>query len=921
MKLFTPKTRVLLERRFTPIGIEYLFTGENRPNFPLNSNQSTVLSPLLPQGELWSALDYLWTEGLVELVGEKRFRIPYRIYDVLEENEGQDYYEILRLPEPASFETEVNSTSNIGSPDFRVHVESFHPEYGPLREGDPVRSDRVFIISENRIVPLTREQADLFNTARGDDTDWNNINDRMRYLAAIKSASLNADAVVDHYIKSEDYAFITEAGLDVVEHNADEIQIIPKIEGLNQFDIKDTDLIEGEVPSVLSKTVEGFGRKRIVFAKTLKEKLGRLPEGGKIIGQNVPRLLTQPESIIPEGFDLSLFSERVKGIRTRVYNSRPYIHIQKSKEGWFEGIPGIQLDDWSPASDERPVIDSQPNNLSEETYRKLAEQAKESGQEYVLHNGNWVRIDPQISEKFDQVLGQFETVNNTYRIPAGSILEIYENLDLLEFIDKQSLAQNDDQLPDDLPSIEMPATFLGELYPYQFDGYRWLFRLSKYLQGGLLADEMGLGKTVQVIAHFLKLKAENAGSPHLVVVPKTLLENWDREIRQFSGGELAVYLCDSASCRFDNAYLEKFDVVLITYDALRRNQAQLGTIDWNMVVCDEAQNAKNPTTQRTCAVKALKSKHRAALSGTPVENGLIEFWCIMDFVQPGLLGSWSDFRREYERPIVEGGEADRDEKIKLLLTQLKGYYLRRLKENTLDLPEKKAIFCEVALTEKQLEAYRGIAAQAKSGGRGTMLAGIQKLLMFCALPESVGYIMEEGVCPKMVMTLEMLKEIEGQGEKAIIFTNYKKIQCALQSEIRRAFGIWPDIINGDLTNHRQRVVDIFSEKPGFNVMILGHQVAGVGLNITAANHVIHYTRPWNPAKENQATDRTHRIGQEKQVYVYYPIVKDSRFKTVEERLHELIASKEKLAHDVLRPTAEREVKAEELFDCLDAVVG
>jgi len=447
-----------------------------------------------------------------------------------------------------------------------------------------------------------------------------------------------------------------------------------------------------------------------------------------------------------------------------------------------------------------------------------------------------------------------------------------------------------------------------------------LHRLSKHFIGGLLADEMGLGKTIQVIAHFLKHKEMNNNDTHLVVAPKTLIPNWAREIKRFSKGVLTTYICNHSRCHFHPSYLNQFDVILTSYDTLRNHQTKLGIMDWCMVVCDEAQYVKNPTTQRTCAVKALKSKHRAALTGTPVENGLIEFWCIMDFVQPGLLGSWADFRRTYERPIVLAENEDKRTKtIDHLLDKLKGYYLRRVKAETLNLPEITRKIIDAPLSKKQFHFYQSIAKQAKASGRGAMLAGIGKLLRICAAPESEGFSVRQKDCPKMNLTIDIIKMIQQQNEKVIIFTDFKKIQRALQDRIRQELNLFPDIINGEIVSNRQRIIDIFSEKAGFNVIILGHQVAGVGLNIVSANHVIHYTRPWNPAKENQATDRTHRIGQKKPVTVYYPIVKDTRFKTVEARLDELIQSKSALAKDVLRPTNDMVIKKEELMSCFDIV--
>ena len=203
-----------------------------------------------------------------------------------------------------------------------------------------------------------------------------------------------------------------------------------------------------------------------------------------------------------------------------------------------------------------------------------------------------------------------------------------------------------------------------------------------------------------------------------------------------------------------------------------------------------------------------------------------------------------------------------------------------------------------------------------------MLGAIQKLLRLCAHPYSLDTYdagRNDIRCPKLDVTIKILQDVRSANEKAIIFTDFKQIQRILQSRIWKEFNIRPDIINGEVNYNRQQIIDIFSKKKGFNIIILGHQVAGVGLNITAANNVIHYTRPWNPAKENQATDRAYRIGQLKPVTVYYPIVKNPDFKTVEVRLAELIESKQDLATDVLRPTKEMQIKTEDLLHCIDEI--
>jgi len=224
----------------------------------------------------------------------------------------------------------------------------------------------------------------------------------------------------------------------------------------------------------------------------------------------------------------------------------------------------------------------------------------------------------------------------------------------------------------------------------------------------------------------------------------------------------------------------------------------------------------------------------------------------------------------------------------------------------------------VNLSPGQLDLYKIIARDALDGGPGDALAAITRLLVLCAHPEALngdgsGYVYSRGESPKLDQIVDLLHRIRNTGEKAVIFARFIALQRILQLTIAQIFGIRAFIINGQMTENRQMVVELFSSQPGFNVLILSHEVGGVGLNITAANHVIHFTRPWNPAKENQATDRVHRIGQRREVHVYFPIVKSPEFKTVEERLSELLESKYSLAHDVLRPSRELQIRREELL--------
>jgi hypothetical protein len=918
MRLFSKKKKNQIKMRYSPQGIKVLFEGEKVPVFPLNKNQPDILASLLLEGEKWSALENLWEEELIQSIDDNNWIISYDIYKKLNPNEDQEIFDAINIPIPENLPIELKTNSHVGDYNFKITAKAYHDEVGQLTEKDYPRYGQVFYLNEDKIIPLTISQAAVFEAAQDRQDAWN-LEDRTQYLAKTKMLAQQVDAKIDKYLQTENYEFKTDIGLDLKEEDTGDLTLIPSIKDvkISEYGVDDPQsLIEDSPPFILTKPGEGNIRDRIVIDKKTRQNLSYLPKRGKITGQNIPRLLTTPEQIIPEGFDLSLFSKRVKGIRTKVYNSRPYLHVNKSPGGWFDGIPMIKIDDWSPGEENEK---GQETQLSPETLKKLALKVKDTGDEFVqTDEGDWVRIDPVDFKNFEENIKEFEKqADGTLKIPLGSILDIIENVEVLGYTEETTSI-----LPIDLPDISPPETLNGTLHPHQLIGYRWLNRLSTRSIGGLLADDMGLGKTVQVITHCLKLKSEKtAKGPHLVILPKTLIENWEREIAIFSNGKLTIYKYEGPHRIFSEDFLNKFDIVLTTYDTLRRDQARLGTVTWDMVVCDEAQYAKNPTTQRTCAVKALKAKHRVALSGTPVENGLIEFWCIMDFVQPGLLRSWADFRKEYEHPIINEENDQREVHVKRLLTEIQGYYLRRMKSDILkDLPQKEIVIYPTVFGDQQYEIYCKIARDGKAGGGKAALGAIQKLRMVCAHPSAVedfsgGF--GQMPCPKLDETINIISEVQGKSEKVIIFTDFKKIQRILRDEIQQKFNILPDIINGELNANRQQVIDIFSEKEGFNVIILGHQVAGVGLNITAANHVIHYTRPWNPAKENQATDRVHRIGQKRSVKVYYPIIFDDRFQTFEKKLDELLKSKEDLARDVLRPSKNMNIKTEELLNCLD----
>ena len=317
------------------------------------------------------------------------------------------------------------------------------------------------------------------------------------------------------------------------------------------------------------------------------------------------------------------------------------------------------------------------------------------------------------------------------------------------------------------------------------------------------------------------------------------------------------------------------------------------------------------------------------MTGTPVETGLTELWCIADFVQAGRLGTGKEFRSLIERPIVDerAGSSAQAEALRTLHERLGPHYLRRTKSELRDeLPTKRAENYRVALGGRQANVYRRIA-RAVAERVELPLTGLQRLILTCSHPELVEPRGEKGQvliedCPKLGKTLDLLEDIRQKQEKALIFTRFRAMQGILQAVIAERFGFYASVLNGDVEGgRRQQVVNQFEAVSGFGVMILSPEAAGVGLNITAANHVIHYSRLWNPAKERQATDRVYRIGQVRPVVVHYPIVSGDGWKTIEEHLDELLTEKAELAENVIVPSAKITVRGElerRMFDVANA---
>ena len=464
-----------------------------------------------------------------------------------------------------------------------------------------------------------------------------------------------------------------------------------------------------------------------------------------------------------------------------------------------------------------------------------------------------------------------------------------------------------------LEELDTPVAFEGELRPYQVRGFSWLAFLRKWGLGACLADDMGLGKTIQAIALILYLReqSESNSGPALVICPMSVVGNWEREIHRFAPGLSVMVHHGSDRARGDElaAVAQRHDVTISTYGLARRDVEDLAQVSWGDVILDEAQNIKNPRAKQTQAIRSLSARNRIAMTGTPVENRLSELWSIMQFLNPGMLGSQAGFRREFALPIERYMDQGATERLRGMVTP---FILRRVKTDPTviqDLPEKLEMKVYCSLTAEQATLYEAVvqesleridsAAEKRIERRGVVLGALTRLKQVCNHPAQ--YLGDGSSLPgrsgKLKRLGEMLEEALSVGDTALVFTQYAEMGHMLRSYLRTQFGVEVLFLHGG-TAQRQRdqmVARFQRESAGPPIFLLSLKAGGTGLNLTAANHVFHFDRWWNPAVEDQATDRAYRIGQTRDVQVHKFICAGS----LEERIDELIESKKALAESVV----------------------
>jgi len=474
-----------------------------------------------------------------------------------------------------------------------------------------------------------------------------------------------------------------------------------------------------------------------------------------------------------------------------------------------------------------------------------------------------------------------------------------------------------------LPEIVPPPTFMGELRPYQLRGVSWMSFLERFGFGACLADDMGLGKTIQVLALLAHERHLHQQGPYgnapvpptLAIVPMSVLGNWEHEARKFCPS-LKVLVHHGAERLQEDGFIAQAgesDVVLTTYALAHRDQELLGQMPWKRIILDEAQNIKNPAAKQAQSVRQLHADHRLALTGTPVENRLSELWSIIDFCNPGYLGTIGNFRRRFSLPIERYSDKGRREQLRRLV---RPFILRRLKTDegvAGDLPEKVESREYSHLTSEQAALYeatvntmlRDIDRVEGMHRRGMVLSTLIRLKQICNHPSQLlkDHDFGQPGAPdatrsgKCVRLIEMLQEVLASGEQALLFTQFRQMGRLLVPLLQQELGKTVLFLHGGTTQkQRQQLIDTFQKADGTApLLILSLKAGGVGLNLTAATHVFHFDRWWNPAVENQATDRAYRIGQTRRVQVHKFVVRG----TLEERIDAMIEQKTELAEQIV----------------------
>lgn len=849
----------------------------------------------------------------------------------------------LNLPCFYPYKIEINHKGQLDEKNFSFKIVFCKNKLGKRfkteREGAILKADNeVFLLNATQFKLV--QAIDAYNSLGEEDKSFNN---NLIHFNQIKILAKEDDHILlDKYLENEAVFVPKELKIKVNSLGNDLFEIVPTINNplADQFDRYLAS--RTEVPENIALSAnESTARVRVVLDQEKQKTIRNIREKySRATSKQLQELVSNPVGFLdPEQCDLTVFySERV--IRIGLYRPKIYPFASPYKSEWIP--PTYEVKDKINGNSKLSLHTEEELQAFKTTIRTAIANDESS----ITFNHIQLHLDDAIEVAQDAQL-KFEKQKEK---EDKKVLIVEENADSLGYCEKFTKEEKRNDytfypIPGLLPNVT--------LRPHQVEGIAWMQDLVNHQDKGcLLADDMGLGKTIQLLSlidWYDKSHPTNQ-KPYLIVAPVSLLENWDNEYKKFfARPRIPVIPMDAKIARHykkgidENliAYIQNRQIVLTNYETVRSYQLSFCAVKFAVIILDETQKIKRPGTLITNSMKALQGDFKVAMTGTPVENTMVDLWCIMDFAVPGLLGNCREFTAKYQTPL-KSTETDILTLGKQVRKEMGKYFLRRLKSDVAkDLPQKHIHILPEEMPEEQINVYtkeiQSAIHEKKSGNAtpGYMLTCIQRLRVIADHP----YIEDEKYADmsveelihtsaKLKAMMPVLNHIQMMKEKAIIFTERRDMQQILKRIILQIFGIHAHIVNGTTATSqsgksdpkrqsRQGAIDDFQQKSGFNVIIMSPIAAGMGLNVTGANHVIHYTRHWNPAKENQATDRAYRIGQDKDVHVYYPMAVHKGMITFDQTLDELLKRKTSLAEATLYPSGQINLSnIQEMFDKL-----
>lgn len=900
----------------------------------------------------------LVTNGILEISEQEELYLNYEDLCKLDDFE----YQTLALPNKYPYDIFINiKGSGLKDPNVKItySFQDFSNNNGSgnilcsnsNRKGALLSGKTNYLLSSLQYKLVTK--IDEFN-----NKDSVNNQSRLVEVAELQNLAGQCGASLSKILVDTEIVAPNKFKFDIVELGGNKYKIVPIVEDIENDKFQKKFNIFPRVRDEYNFRAEDK-KVRVLLNKeeneqgnSLKSQFEKLKSKSTYSSEEINEIYNAPTNFWdPDLIDLDDFGERV--IELGIYKPKFHPFISPYKSQW---LPGFLVEDKIQGS--KLVKISSTDDLSE--LETLFSEAKENKNPYIEYKG--VQLDtnaaPAIIKNAEKQLQNTskpittaEEEDHKTKI-ENKVLIIKENTEELDF--NRGIGA--------VSGIDYKFDKIGNLAPdinlkkHQEEGIGWLqtmFNQPIAMPGVLLADDMGLGKTIQVL-YFIEWYAQQGlNKPIMVVAPVSLLENWDNEYDKFFpnknletvtlwGGKVKEYIIPTNKQQTkENLNVSK--LFLTTYETLRKQQIPLALIDWGVVILDEAQKVKTPGTLTTNAAKALKTDFKIAMTGTPVENSLMDLWCIMDFCIPGLLDNAKAFSKKYQTPL-KNENVDREVLAANLRGEIGDVLMRRMKTDVAkDLPAICYDKFHQEMPSEQFDIYNNELRKIEdlketTVGGSAVLQGILNLKSISDHPYLKHYQLENidtedliNTSAKLKKVIHILNDIKEVDEKAIIFTENKSMQRVLKRIVGENFKLIPTIINGDTPNSkskgkkvklsRQQEIDKYQNKEGFNVIIMSPLAAGFGLNVTGANHVIHYTRHWNPAKEQQATDRAYRIGQEKPVKVYYPlaVAPNNEFNTFDIILNKLLERKSSLASDTLFPTDQIEVEKNELIASFKSV--